>query len=191
MALLLTIVAHAHALQALVRPAPIHGDLRTSTIFSMKETVSINTSPWPERPGEGCRHVFFRAKVGDVQVGECGLEVIPMSSDGLTGDDLSMKHRPVLSGTLHVHPSYRRQGIAQHLLREAESQARWWGHGELILMVKSGNTNAMKLYEKLGYTKAPVTAHHGGEVCMRRNLFTPNMHTLHSMLPKHTAVVKN
>lgn len=41
---------------------------------------------------------------------------------------------------------------------------------------------------KMGYKMAPVSREHGDQVCMRRNLFNPDMHTVHSMMPKRTVV---
>jgi hypothetical protein len=40
----------------------------------------------------------------------------------------------------------------------------------------------------MGYRCVPHTKHHGDQLCMRRNLFVPDLHTLISVLPKHTVV---
>jgi len=113
-----------------------------------------------------------------------------MTEDGLCGQvgEWGVKPRAVLSGTLFVNQAFRRQGIAQCLLRAAEAHARLWGVGELVLIVKERNTAALKLYEKLGYKRHPQKPEHGPEVCMSRQLWQPNLHTLRSLLPLPTMV---
>ena len=107
---------------------------RSSTIAARQQgsVVSIRvTSPWSRAPGSGMRSAYIRAETSNGQrkaapVGGCGVELCNLSNDGLeTGNDL--KPRAVLSGTLLVEPQYRRQGVAQLLLREAESRERTWG----------------------------------------------------------------
>ncbi len=83
-----------------------------------------------------------------------------------------------------------RQGVAQRLLRELEGKARWWGQTELLLVVNAQNLPAVRLYEKMGYTRTAGTHHtRSGDVCMRRNLFSPTSHTLQSLLPQFTTVI--
>ena len=99
-----------------------------------------------------------------------------------------MQPRAVISGTLWVDPRYRRQGVAQRLLREAETHARLRGFGELLLPVDPRNKRAICLYQKMGFSKVPATAFARAQVTMRRKLFSPDMHTVHSMLNRHTVV---
>ena len=152
--------------------------------------VSFRHKPWDNPPGESKRACWIEAKCSKGNVGRCGLEVVPVTSSGLTGDswDHDVRPRAVLSGELFVEKRFRRQGVAQQLIREAETRARWGGCGELLLIVKSGNTAALRLYEKLGYTRHKVTKYHGKEVCMSRHLFMPNAHTLLSIAPQLTRV---
>jgi GNAT superfamily N-acetyltransferase len=105
-------------------------------------------------------------------VGECGLEIAHLSADGLS-DGTGVRPRAILSGTLFVHSRFRRQKIAQRLLREAETQARWWGCGELLLMVSAGNAPARRLYEKMGYVAQPRKSGHGAQICMSRQVRQP------------------
>ena len=56
-----------------------------------------------------------------------------MSATGLIGDN--ERPRAVLSGMLLVREEFRRQGVAQRLLLEAEAQARWWGSGEMLSLI--------------------------------------------------------
>ena len=60
--------------------------------------------------------------------------------------------------------------------------------GELLLLVRSTNTAALRLYEKMGYSRLPRKLEHSGEICLRRRLFTPTPHSLKSILPQHTLV---
>ena len=156
----------------------------------MRGLVSIKHSPWPQSPCQGKKSAYIRAHIPDAdeEIGGCGLEVVKLGADGLEHSDHDLRHRAVLSGTLHVRDSYRRQGVAQRLLREAEGTARWWGMDEMILIVRKGNANALRLYKKLGYKMMPVMKEHGGQVCMRKHLYL-NTQTLHSMLPSPTMVV--
>lgn len=126
---------------------------------------------------------------GQRKVGKCGVAVLPLDQTGFHSDDPTVRPRAVLSGTLFVERKYRRQGVAQRLLREAETRARLWGFGELLLPVDPRNARAIALYEKNGYVK--IIDSEGfceSQVTLRRNLFAPNAHTLHSMFNRHTMV---
>lgn len=57
----------------------------------------------------------------------------------------------VYLSNLAVHPQYRRQGIAQKLLKTCEHIALDWGFAELYLHVMEDNTEARRLYRKLGF----------------------------------------
>ena len=99
-----------------------------------------------------------------------------------------MGPRAVLSGTLHVHEDFRRQGVAQRLLAEAEAQARLWGMSEMLLLVKYSNKKAQRLYQKVGYVALKRTKDHRDEVCMRKRLFLPTPSNLAKLLPMRTVV---
>jgi GNAT superfamily N-acetyltransferase len=116
------------------------------------------------------------------------LQVFPLSTAGLLNDEDGVRPRAMLSGTLWVDKNYRRQGVAQLLLREAESCARWWGYGELMLMVDKSNMVARRLYKKMGYTVAAESRYHGAQICMHRHLYSPTRHTIESLLPHLTFV---
>jgi GNAT superfamily N-acetyltransferase len=151
----------------------------------MSQPLSIKSSSWPEAPGrEGKRAAFLHARADGVNIGECGVEIMTLRRDGLYGEPKEIKPRAILSGTLYVNPNFRRQGVAQSLLREAEHKARTWGMGEMLLMVKQHNANALKLYTKMGYVQLPQTKEHGNEVCMHKYLFAPTLHNLGDLLPR-------
>jgi [ribosomal protein S18]-alanine N-acetyltransferase len=55
--------------------------------------------------------------------------------------------------TLDVAPAWRRQGLARRLMDELEHKAGGAGAVAMALHVFSGNTGAMRFYEKLGYDR--------------------------------------
>ena len=52
---------------------------------------------------------------------------------------------------LWVEPEFRKNGVGSKLLTEAINRAKSQGYRTVRLVVKNVNTNAMKLYEKLGF----------------------------------------
>ena len=53
-----------------------------------------------------------------------------------------------------VSKKYRRKGIGEKLVQEAERIARYeWGFSECYLFVEERNRAALKLYQKLGYRR--------------------------------------
>jgi len=65
---------------------------------------------------------------------------------------------------LCVDPSYQNQGIAKNIMFFAEKQLYEKGYSAIRLDTFSQNTFAIKLYEKLGYSRA-------GEVFFRKGKF--------------------
>jgi [ribosomal protein S18]-alanine N-acetyltransferase len=59
--------------------------------------------------------------------------------------------------TLDVHPDFRRLGIAQKLLAEAERRAAGAGAVTMQLHVFTGNTDAIRFYESAGYEQLLLT----------------------------------
>lgn len=55
-----------------------------------------------------------------------------------------------------VHPAFRRQGIATHLLKEARDYAERHGVKRITLEVRANNGAAIALYEGLGFEKDGV-----------------------------------
>ena len=53
--------------------------------------------------------------------------------------------------TINVSPNYRRKGIAKKLLQELEILLKQRGIGECRLEVREDNSQAIKLYQSLGY----------------------------------------
>lgn len=62
-----------------------------------------------------------------------------------------------LIANVAVHPQFRRQGIAYHLMQAVANWARQSHHHVLLLQVEQGNVGAVKLYENLGYQHIGVT----------------------------------
>jgi len=162
-----------------------HGPRRSHV--SMVERVVVTEAPWAQSTGTMAAYLHANAE-STGELGHCGLEVQHCTKDGIMDEeDPACRPRPILSGTLFVAKRHRRKGIAQRLLRESERLARRWGYGEMLLLVERKNRSALHLYEKMGYS--PVGApkkEHGTQICLRRELYSPNMHTLHSMLPQKT-----
>ena len=103
---------------------------------------------------------------------------------GFHTDCSTMRPRAMLTGTVFVAPRFRRQGVAQRLVREAETHARLWGFSELMLPVDPKNAAAHRLYEKLGYVKIKGSGGEAKQVTLKRNLWAPNLHTVrHVQLP--------
>jgi ribosomal protein S18 acetylase RimI-like enzyme len=64
--------------------------------------------------------------------------------------------------TLDVAPEFRRQGLARELMQRGEAEARRAGCGEMLLHVFVGNANAIRFYEKAGYSQGKnVVAFYG------------------------------
>jgi [ribosomal protein S18]-alanine N-acetyltransferase len=55
--------------------------------------------------------------------------------------------------TLDVAPEHRRQGLAMQLLRDAESRANGSGARWIQLDVFTGNEEAIRFYERMGYER--------------------------------------
>ena len=155
--------------------------------------VRVLTETW-QRPlyDTSIKSTMLKATIadGEAVVGSCGIEIVPLDSHGVevSGRASGAKPRAVLSGTLFVEPSFRRQGIARRLLLEAEGWARGQGAREMILIVKKSNAAALRLYEKMGYCMQPhVTAHGALDCCMRKKLFTPTS-LMQALMPQRTMV---
>lgn len=186
-------VVHTHRL------APV----RAVAAYPTRATVRIKTEPFPDNnvyvPDLLGREIYLQAKVpegwaySNGPVGGVGMQMLVCDADGINSSGLTrgkgLKSRAVVSCQLFVAPNFRRQGLAQRLLRELEGRARLWGATEMLLPVDAQNTAAVHLYSKMGYRRTPGTSHRStGEVCMRRFIWSPDHHTLKSMLPQHTTL---
>jgi GNAT superfamily N-acetyltransferase len=58
---------------------------------------------------------------------------------------------------LYVRPDLRRHGLGARLVRLVESHARAAGAGQVVLWSDTRFTDAHRLYERLGYLRAPGT----------------------------------
>lgn len=84
-------------------------------------------------------------------VGCAGIEVSPIPKGSLKGDTVT---RAPLMSNVAVSRNYRRRGIGEMLVEEAERIARYeWGYDDCYLYVEARNIPAVKLYKKLGYRK--------------------------------------
>lgn len=64
--------------------------------------------------------------------------------------------------TLDVHPSLRRQGLADRLMEELDRRARAFGLRRLALQVAVGNEPALRLYLKWGFSIRAVLPNYYG-----------------------------
>lgn len=143
-ALVVIVLAPVHALTAFSRSSKMpQASVRSVHVAS---ALRIDESVF-DKAEQSTKSTFLIAYQHDVRVGTCGLEIVRCSCDGLVGwEGPEVRPRPILTGTLFVEPAFRRQGVAQRLLREAEGRARSWGFGEMLLMVKVNNMPALSLY---------------------------------------------
>ena len=68
---------------------------------------------------------------------------------------IATEHRAYIV-TLDVAEQYRRRGLAQRLLRDAEERAVIGGVRWIALHVFTGNESAIRFYERSGYERAEV-----------------------------------
>ena len=54
---------------------------------------------------------------------------------------------------LAVHPEYRNRGIARRLVHAVEQELHNQGIGIIACLIEDWNTDSMKFFEKLGYTR--------------------------------------
>jgi ribosomal protein S18 acetylase RimI-like enzyme len=83
-------------------------------------------------------------------IGCAGIEVSPIPSQPKS---IQTKRAPLMSNVA-VSKKYRRRGIGEKLVQEAERIAQYeWGFNDCYLYVEERNRAAVKLYQKLGYKR--------------------------------------
>lgn len=87
-------------------------------------------------------------KRGDWYFGE--VDDSPVALIGVTREP-EMPPRECYIEYMWVSPDYRRQGMAQHLLRTLLNSLRDSGVDKVMLWVLDGNYTAVRLYERLGF----------------------------------------
>jgi ribosomal-protein-alanine N-acetyltransferase len=70
--------------------------------------------------------------------------------------------------TLDVAPAWRRRGLARRLMAEVESKLHAAGAEEMELHVFTGNADAIRFYESIGYT----------QVATAKDFYAQNLHAL-------------
>jgi|ERR1712071_726544 len=91
----------------------------------------------------------------DELMGCAGIEIdaIQKPSEAPYADIYNQLRAPLMSN-LAVGRDFRRRGVAEELVQNAEDLARKeWGFDECYLYVEKSNKPAIKLYQKLGYKK--------------------------------------
>ena len=69
---------------------------------------------------------------------------------------IPLQYQSTYISNLAVSPHYRRQGIAQRLLRSCEQITSQWGFKQIYLHVLDNNAAAQKLYTRSGYQQCRV-----------------------------------
>jgi GNAT superfamily N-acetyltransferase len=181
--LLQSLLLHARAAPPCAAPvmsagrAPAKAEVRSErwTAGSQSERavrIEVMRPALDALPGSGGRPVAAD------KVGHCGVAVLNVDDTGFHTDCPTTRPRAMVTGTVFVKPRFRRQGVAQRLVREAETHARLWGFSELLLPVDPNNAAAHRLYEKLGYVKIKGSGGQAKQVTLKRNLWAPNLHTV-------------
>lgn len=129
----------------------VGGGIKELQSKQRKSLLGSQTTEFRKRYGLGDRvSELLICRNGKEEVmGCCGIEVDNIFSNGLQSNVL--KQAPLMSN-LAVGRDFRRRGIAEDLVKEAELLARKrWGFDEVYLYVEKRNKAAVKLYRKLGY----------------------------------------
>ena len=129
-------------------------------VLTSKQRSSLSKTQFNEFRGRYCgvtrgqsELIVCQLPSGEV-VGCAGIEATPIPEGSLKG---KTGPRYPLMSNLAVSRQYRRKGIAEKLVKEAERVARKeWGYDLVFLYVEERNIPAVRLYQKLGYRKTWV-----------------------------------
>ena len=131
---------------------------RDATVMDLPVLVSLDReyfadTAWPIEQ--------FREEIGGATrkfiIGEAGGQVIAYAGAFLpsVGGEADLM-------TIAVNPTYRKQGIASHLIAELEKWARAKGGDAMMLEVDLANHAAIALYLKHGYQKLNIRKNYYG-----------------------------
>lgn len=101
------------------------------------------SDPWSEQS--------FRSELGN----PLSLWLVALDGEtvaGYAGSQAVLDEADVMN--VAVHPAFRRQGIAEALLKELEQRLFAGGVHTVALEVRASNEQAIALYHKLGYAQA-------------------------------------
>lgn len=144
-----------------VRPEPFDGEVAQALVAALDAELD-------ERyPGEGIpppehravdyappRGAFLVARADGEPVG-CGA-LRPGPEEG-TGEVKRM----------YVVPAHRGRRVAEHVLAGLEDAARSLGYRRLVLETGTAQPEAMRLYERLGWTPVPAFGHYAASPLSR------------------------
>jgi len=134
------------------------GDVRLSTADDDRELAELDAASWPAdlqvSPPHDASQPFFTdwRQPGDVLVAELGGSIAGYVRLGRHMRIASNDHVLHIDA-LVVSPGARGQGTGSALLAAAIAEARRRGVAKLGLRVLSTNPNAIRLYEKHGFTQ--------------------------------------
>ena len=106
------------------------------------EAVCFGSAAWSEK------------SVASELENELALWLVAMEGNtvaGYVGSQTVMEETDMMN--VAVHPAYRRQGIAEKLVRALVEELKAAGSRCLTLEVRSSNAPAIALYEKLGFVQ--------------------------------------
>ncbi|GLY74201.1 GNAT family N-acetyltransferase [Actinoallomurus iriomotensis] len=94
----------------------------------------------------------------DVEPGTVVYTAIAVTGDGLPVGHLTLRRagEDVELKRMYVAPPYRGKGVAGALLRAAEEEARRRGARRIVLQTGDRQPDAVRLYEREGYTPIPI-----------------------------------
>ena len=131
---------------------------RKATLLDLPILVSLDREYFPDTawPAEQFR-AEISGKTRNFLIAESEGEIIAYASAFLpsAGGVVDLM-------TIAVHPDFRRQGIAHHLIAELENWAAELGADSMMLEVDIENQNAIALYTKLGYEKLNIRKNYYG-----------------------------
>ncbi|MBR7835579.1 GNAT family N-acetyltransferase [Actinospica durhamensis] len=117
------------------------------------------------RSEAGDQALYLGARVEGSVMGCCAVQANPGS--GRAGMELKR---------MYIAPGARGSGLADALLRAAEQTASSLGADELYLQTGNGQPEAMRVYERNGYTPIPAYGHYRGDAiscCYAKSLSEP------------------
>lgn len=139
-------------------------EYREMSTFDVPALVGIEKEVFPESPWSAAQ---FREELAGVPkirrylvAHEQGV-IVGYAGIALAGDVADIHNVAVI-------PSYRKRGIASHLLDELESWAASKEVSALMLEIREGNEEAFPLYEKRGYVV----------IARRDNYYATGVHAL-------------
>lgn len=127
--------------------------LRDATVDDLDALLELENVCYPPRQAysrEEYRYALVRGKAVNLLLEEGG-QVL-----GFVGAFHHRQHRAGHIYTVNVHPKERGRGFGRRLMTACEERLAALGMTRVILEVNVENEDAMRLYERCGYTKVQL-----------------------------------